>query len=229
MTDMTLAASSMPLLDADTLKARFKNRCNQTHNTFQNWQIRVHRALSWLKRAEYFQEEQPEAKFLFLWIALNSLYSRWDNGKNAPAYDSSARSRFFDAICEMGADQLAARLRQHRGLIKKILSNPYLSDIFWRNPGEPKGKGHATSDANYIDSNFKNGCYNRVLNQVMQRLYVLRGQIVHGASSGGSRLNRTSLRYCLELLTIFVPVILEIAIEHGCHDDWPELCYPPQP
>ena len=37
------------------------------------------------------------------------------------------------------------------------------------------------------------------MEQVMDRLFTLRGQIIHGASSGGSRLNRKSLDDCLRI------------------------------
>lgn len=219
---------ALPALDADSLKLRFKKRCVETNNVHQNWQIRVHRALSWLKRATEFDEQHAEARFLFLWIALNSLYSRWNNQKNAPDFDSAARNDFIAAVCEMDLAQVAEKLHRHRGLVKKILSNPFLSEVFWRAPDHPMARGRATEDAGYIDLNFKQRNYCKVLTQAMQRLFVLRGQIVHGASTGGSRLNRSSLRHCLELLAMFVPVVLHIVIDKGCGDDWPELCYPPQ-
>ena len=224
-----MPTEQLPLpLDPDSLKARFKARSLETNNVYQNWQIRIHRSLSWLKRAMQFADTQPEAKFLFLWIALNSLYSRWNTEKNMPDYDSAARDAFFEKVFRMDKSLIADRLHKHRGLSKKILSDPYLSDVFWREPDNPKAKGWAAADSNYIDLNFKAHDYAKVIKQVMQRLFVLRGQIVHGASTGGSKLNRGSLKYCLQLLEIFVPVIQHIVIECGRSDDWPELCYPPQ-
>ena len=222
-------AKPAPVLtaDADTLKARFKKRCAETNNVYQNWQIRVHRAISWLKRSAEFTTEQPEARFLYLWIAFNSLYSRWSAGKNAPDVDSHARNDFIRRICEMDIQTVGAVLHRHRGLVNKLLSNAFLSDTFWREPDHPKAKGWATEDANYLDKNLKNHDYCRVLGQTVNRLYVLRGQIVHGASTGGSKLNRSSLKYAFELLALMVPPMIEIVIEHGCNDEWPELCYPP--
>ena len=35
--------------------------------------LRVHRALSWLDRAE--QESDPDSRFIFLWIAFNAAYA----------------------------------------------------------------------------------------------------------------------------------------------------------
>ena len=215
-------------LEATALKARFKQRSVETNNVYQNWQIRVHRSLSWLKRAGEFSVDQPEAKFLYLWIAVNSLYSRWNAGKNAPDYDSAARDDFLRKVCRLDSKLIGGKLHKHRGLVKKILADPYLSEVFWREPDNPKAKGWAAADENYLDVNLKNQDYFKVLKQTMQRLFVLRGQIVHGASTGGGRLNRTSLRWCMQLLELCVPVIQHMVIEHGRDDDWPELCYPPQ-
>lgn len=226
MPDRTALVTKAPM-DADALKILFKKRCADTNNVYQNWQIRLHRAISWLKRASQFGEDQPEARFLFLWIALNSLYSRWNAAKNAPDIDSHARNDFIRVICAMDSQSVAAMLHQHRGLVKKLLSNPFLSETFWRDPDHPKAKGWATEDSNYLDKNLRNHDYCRVLGQAVDRLFVLRGQIVHGASTGGSSLNRSSVKYSLELLSLLVPVTIEILIEHGATDDWPDLCYPP--
>ena len=61
----------------------------------------------------------------------------------------------------------------------------------------------------------------------MDRLFVLRGQLVHGGATGGGKLNRRSLQNCLALLRALLPVLLSIVIDKGCDDEWPELCYPP--
>ena len=97
----------------------------------------------------------------------------------------------------MDPDLISLALHTHRGLVKRILCDPYLSDTFWRDPENPRARGWATEDANHIDQHFKAHEYCTVLRQVSSRLFVFRGQIVHGASSGGSRLNRGSLKYCL--------------------------------
>jgi hypothetical protein len=217
----------LPVLTATAMKIRFKERCNVIGTRHRNWQIRVHRVISWLKRSDEFTGDQLEAKFLFLWIALNSLYSRWDNQKNMPGLDSVARDDFLRRSCEFDKPLLLQVLHKNRGLVKKLLENAYLAADFWRQPEHPKAKGWATADANYLDKNLKAGDACWVLTRAMQRLFIFRGQLVHGASSGGSRLNRGSMKYCLMALEILVPLLLHIVIEHGCGDDWPELCYPP--
>jgi hypothetical protein len=214
-------------LSPDVLKARFKSRCVATNNVHQNWQIRVHRSLSWFKRAASFADDQPEARFLFLWIALNGLYGRWNAEKNAPDVDGPSRRDFFRRVCDSDPEATRALMHRWRPLVKRVLGDPYLSPVFWRDPADPKAAGRATEDANYLDRNLKNRDYCRLLDQVLERLFVLRGQIVHGASTGGSRLNRTAIKNGVLLLGALVPFAQYVAIEHGCGDDWPELCYPP--
>ncbi len=214
-------------LTPELLKARFKQLQQQTNNVYQNWQIRVHRSLSWYRRAAEIPAEQPETRFILLWISLNCLYSRWDAAQNAPGKDTAARDEFLARICRMDPVLIEALLRRYRPLLRKLLEDPFLSNTFWRDPFDARSKGRAAEDANHLESNLKSGDYRRLLGQVMSRLYVLRGQLVHGASTGGGRLNRKPLSYGLQLLVEIVPLIIHVVLEHGCSDDWPELCYPP--
>jgi hypothetical protein len=215
-------------LDAATLKLRFKKHCVGAPRTPDNWRIRVHRALSWYKRVVELPADQPEAQFLFCWIAFNSLFSRWDAERNAPGADSQARNTFLARLLQIDTGKnIPQMLHQHRGLVRKLLGNPYLSSVFWRDPHHPKARGWATEDANYLEKNFRDHNYIRLMGQAFDRLYVLRGQLVHGASTGGSRLNRTTLNYCLKAMEEFLPVILLVVIDHGDTDEWPELSYPP--
>ncbi|WOA30142.1 HEPN domain-containing protein [Alloalcanivorax xenomutans] len=45
----------------------------ERHGYPDNLSLRVHRALSWLDRAE--QEADPDSRFIFLWIAFNAAYA----------------------------------------------------------------------------------------------------------------------------------------------------------
>ena len=221
------APAPLPELTPDALRTRFKARCAQTNNVYQNWQIRVHRSMSWLKRAESFGNEQPEAKFLFLWIALNSLYGRWNTDRNAPDGDAYGRHDFMHWVCGSDPPIFGRLLHEQRLLVRKILGNPFLSNVFWRNPTAPDARKLATADANFLDRHLRHQEYSVLLDQVIERVFVLRGQLVHGASTGGSRLNRSTLEAALQMLGALVPLIIHLSIQHGCDDDWPELCYPP--
>ena len=57
-------------IDYNTLKNRQRQ---ERVNYPDNLGLRVHRALSWLNRAE--QEADPDSRFIFLWIAFNAAYA----------------------------------------------------------------------------------------------------------------------------------------------------------
>lgn len=57
-------------MDYQTLKARHRLERDNHH---VNLTLRVHRSLSWLQRAE--QADDPDGRFVFLWIAFNAAYA----------------------------------------------------------------------------------------------------------------------------------------------------------
>lgn len=211
----------------ETLRPRFKQRCEESKNVFQNWQIRVHRSLSWMKRAAVLPEDDLDLRFMLLWVAFNSIYARWDLERNAPASDPQSRDAFCHRLCDWDSPAVKELLRGNKGLVKKLVENFFLSNVFWRSPGEPAAKTNAVADAAYIERNLQTGQVGRVFCQVCDRLYVMRGQLMHGAATGGGRLNRQTLKYCLTMLGKIAPLAVSITIENGANDDWPELCYPP--
>jgi hypothetical protein len=58
-------------MDYKVLKARHRAE-RTTHHP--NLALRVHRALSWLNRAEQLADD-PDGRFIFLWIAFNAAYA----------------------------------------------------------------------------------------------------------------------------------------------------------
>ena len=54
--------------------AWLKKKQRKNRDTFpENLGLRVHRAISWVKKAEI--EEDTDGRFIFLWIALNACYA----------------------------------------------------------------------------------------------------------------------------------------------------------
>lgn len=210
-----------------TLRKRFKELQAQTNNVFQHWQIRVHRSLSWLKRSEELPADQADLRFITCWIALNALYGRWDAVQNRPAADEQSRRQFVSRLVELDRDEIGAFLRSHKRLLKPVLGNEYLSRSFWGNPDHSDARRLAVQDGYKLDGLLSRREYERLLGIVLHRLYVLRGQVMHGAATVGSRLNRKTINDCLSLMQALVPRVLHIVLERACNDDWPEPCYPP--
>jgi Apea-like HEPN len=209
-----------------SLRQRFKVRCAETEQRHQNWQIRVHRALSWFERAiDTDPGEQPDGRLLYGWIAFNALYGRWDVEAGFPAPDMAAWRDFLKVVLQHDSDcKMAERLQRLREPILQLLENKFVDSRFWQNPGQP---GNLRRRYHEALSLFVEGRWLSLAVMAMERVYVFRGQLVHGAATRGSELNRATLRQTRDILEGLMLPILEIVIEQAGHDEWPPLCYPP--
>jgi hypothetical protein len=209
------------------LRPRFKAVCQATEQRFQNYQIRVHRSLSWWERArELDGSEHPDGRLLYGWIAFNSLYGVWDEASGGPSRDRETWQKFLSRVFQWDADGLLADLlKKHREQVLGLLENKYLDMQFWRRrDGASDGRRGRYSRG---PSLFVERRWCELLILAYERIYVLRGQIVHGAATRGSRLNRDALGPAVEVLEAFLGPILHLSIEHGANDEWLPLCYPP--
>ena len=128
-------------LNADALRSRFKAR----HDAYgEDNRVRIHRALSWLRRAEQ-ELEDPDARFIFLWIAFNASYAHEFGHEEA---EREQLSRFFARLLTVDGDgRLHALLFQRfSGPIRTLIDNRYVFAPFWRALRErqfrPLGKLH---------------------------------------------------------------------------------------
>ena len=91
--------------------------------------VRIHRSLSWLKKAE--QETDNDAKFIFLWVCFNAAYAG-DLGQQL-----SERGKFTDflktVVDKDKANQLPDLLfKDFSDQISVLISNKYIFEPFWR-------------------------------------------------------------------------------------------------
>ena len=61
----------------------------------------------------------------------------------------------------------------------------------------------------------------------MDRIYLMRCQVVHGAATYRGKLNRTALRRCSTMLGHLLRTMLVVMIDNGSDEDWGIMCYPP--
>jgi len=66
-----------------------------------------------------------------------------------------------------------------------------------------------------------------VLDRLLDRIYLLRCQLVHGAATFGSKLNRAALQRCNRMLEHLLAAMVIVIIDHGADEDWGLMCYPP--
>jgi hypothetical protein len=191
--------------------------------------VRFHRACSWLELAEQLDPEQQADQILILqWIAFNALYGQWDEILHEPLGDRESWRVFLSRILELDASgHIVSLLREHKRLVLTILGNPYLNNGFWHHPGREKAGQTAKGGRWRAETWYAEGAWPIILEQVVERVYLLRCQLVHGAATRGSRLNRAALKHCTTMLRLLIPAMLLVWVDHGTGEDWGLLCYPP--
>ena len=204
-----------------------KQRLDSIRNSHPT-SVRFHRACSWLEEAERLDPERHVDQILLQqWIAFNALYGQWDLNLNEPVGDRPCWQVFLSRMVELdAAGRLVALLQENRRLVLAILGNAYLSRYFWQDPvGDNAGR--ARQARHRAETWYAESRWGTILEQTVERVYLLRCQLVHGAATFGSRLNRTALKHCTIFMGLLMPAMLLVWIDHGANEDWGLLCYPP--
>ncbi|GAB6167468.1 HEPN domain-containing protein [Thermostilla marina] len=189
--------------------------------------IRFHRACSWLQQAEAADEAFADFALVGRWIAFNALYGKWDDDRREPEPDLAGWRAFVDRMVRLDANgHIASILQEHKRLVQAILDDEYLSRHFWEDPTPNRAK-RAKRGKHESHTWYLNRQWTLILDRVLQRIYLLRCQLVHGAATCQGKLNRTSVRLCNTMLDHLVRTFLLIWVESGAGEDWGSLCYPP--
>lgn len=196
-------------------------------DTPESWRIRVHRAISWLDRAEH-ETDDPDAHFVFLWIAFNSAYAR-EMGLEASFRKQLAA--FLDAVAELDqANRLHGLLfKEFSGPVRTLIGNKFVFEPFWRalreHDSSERWKTQFEKSQKAALGAVVGGDTPTVLGIVFDRLYVLRNQLVHGGATWNSSVNRGQLKDGVLILMSLVPAILEIMLEHP-EGEFGDILYP---
>lgn len=191
--------------------------------------IRFHRACSWLAEAEKLDlESSVDQVLLYQWIGLNALYGQWDQSRHESLADRECWKVFLERMLELDSDgHLVSLLTTHRGLVSAILGNGYLNRYFWQEPCSQNVSKSGNGGRHKANSWYAEQRWLVIAEQVLERVYLLRCQLVHGAATLNSKLNRVALKHCTTLMNLLLPTFLLIWIDHGADEDWGLLCYPP--
>jgi len=211
-------------MDAVTLKAKLAALPSQTP---ENFRVRCHRAISWLRRAEQEQEDL-DARFIFLWISFNAAYA-WEFGHEQSERD--LLRRFFERILLLDADKRlhALLFKNFTGCVRTLIDNPYLFDPFWRALRDHDSSGRWEEQfqgaKRTATAAVMSGETATVAGIVVDRLYVLRNQLVHGGATHGSRFNRQQVKDSVALLGQLIPLVLDLMLASD-GNDFGNIAYP---
>ena len=207
------------------LKAR-QRRERDTHSP--SVVLRVHRALSWLARAEK-ERSDDDARFVFLWIAFNAAYATENH--DGELTEASSFRTFLRTLVRLDASGRLGHLvwREFPGSIRMLLKNEFVFKDFWQYQNglltADEWESHFKKSRRAAELALAGGDTLKVLLIVLKRLYVLRNQLIHGGATWDSAVNRDQVRDCANLLGKLVPIIIEIMMDHPEHN-WGAATYP---
>lgn len=189
--------------------------------------VRIHRAISWLVRAEE-EHDDPDAQFLFLWIALNAAYASEFGFERSEREQGNEFVRKLLALDEHGRLQNAL-FQQFTGPVRNLIESRFVFEPFWKAAREHDSSGtwetrFAASKRSALLAVMEKRT-DVVLSIVLDRLYTLRNQIVHGGSTWNGSANRAQLKDGVLIMQTIAPIIVELMIEHGS-DAFGPVAYP---
>ena len=191
--------------------------------------IRVHRAFSWMAHVEKLEaDSDPDTTLICRWVAFNALYGQWNTEKREPVPDRKCWQEFLWTLVDLDeSGHMADVLTGHKRLVMSILDDEYLSSFFWEQPSSERARKSkkAKYDARtwYLEKR-----WGLILERLVERIYLIRCQLIHGAATHAGKLNRVSLRRCSFMLGRLLQATLLVIVDHGADRDWGTMCYPPQ-
>ncbi|WP_072748410.1 HEPN domain-containing protein [Oceanicella actignis] len=211
-------------LDFAALKAKAR-RVRDGHP--ENLRLRVHRALSWLARAEK-EEDDPDARFIFAWIGFNALYAEFEP---EPARERARFEEFFGRIAALDDSRRiydAIWLRfPHE--VRLLLENQYVFKPFWNHangvPGFADWPERLRRDRRGAHEAIRALDTPAILRRLFGRLYVLRNQLVHGGATWNGSVNRRQVADGARILMVLLPLFIDVMMDHP-DEDWGRPFYP---
>lgn len=207
------------------LKQRHRLERDSQH---PNLRLRVHRALSWLDRAE--QTDDLDGRFIFLWIAFNAAYATEIDERQRLSEQETFKA-FLEKLCLLDDDKRIETLiwKEFSSSIRVLLDNPYVFQSFWEHQSgkidEGTWKTRFASGKKAAQLALASGNTPALLGVLFNRLYTLRNQLIHGGATCGGSVNREQMRDCTNLLNKLVPIIIELMMDNP-DTLWGDACYP---
>ena len=204
-----------------TLAQRHQAQITQQRSPFT---LRMHRALSWLQRAEAAGEDDDVA-FVCLWIGFNAAYAQdLGDGVGGGTSERLAFRNFMADVCALDAGKALSALvwQVFPGPIRLLLDNRYVFQPFWDALNNPRSDGSTSDHRREAFDEVRQRVHRalaqqdteRVLYEVFVRLYTLRNQLMHGGATWNSSVNRAQVHDGRALLARVLPVMLGVMMDN---------------
>ena len=198
----------------------------------ENLNLRLHRSLSWLQRAENsYDENHLDEAFIFYWISFNAIYSA-ERAYKAGISEKDVFSDFFRTINEFDGHTKVYNAIWNRfsDSIRTLIKNEHVFQPFWeafnQNDNHWEAKFHESQKQ--FNFAFTRQDMIMILCILFDRLYVLRNQLVHGGATWNSSKNRSQVRDGTNIMAFLVPIFIDLMMDNP-DAEWPRPFYPVNP
>ncbi len=220
------------LMLTDLTYAKLKTYQRQHRDHFpDNLALRVHRALSWLARAEAARAVQDhDAEFIFYWISFNAAYAN-DFGDSERLPEQQHFQAFLAKVCSSDTAEAFYQLiwQQFSSSIRLLLDNPYVFPPFWDfqrgRISESEWQQRFSQVKSVVNDALAKKNVPLVLSHIFTRLYTLRNQLMHGGATWGSAVNRQQVKDACNLLSHIVPLVIGLMM-NAPDQLWGQAIYP---
>ena len=217
-------------MDPKTPGEFLKQKQRRLRDSFEEeFGIRVHRAISWIMRAET-EIKDPDARFIFLWIAFNAAYSVYESPKDLFDTEQVRLQKFLKTITEADRENRLYEIiwDNFPAQIRNLLNNKHVFAPFWHHQNGVEGYENWDHQFDVQKKSAARALGNfdttKVLSQIFSRLYVLRNQLVHGGATWAGQINRTQVKDGADIMFLLVPIIIDLMLENPSLD-WGSIYY----
>lgn len=226
------------LLSANVLKEahrRIRDQFNEPQTDQQKaWAIRLHRAISWLASAEHNRNPKHpnlDLEFISLWISFNACYGiDEDRSQGSGMLERQAFRQFIDLLVKHDQRQQIyhALWNTYSASVKSLLANQYVYAPFWQaQRSNDPSQWRVSFNKSTLAANraLGNQDVSTLLSIVLDRLYVLRNQLMHGGATWNGSINRSQVKDGANMLSTLLPIIIRIMLTRP-NENWGEIHYP---
>lgn len=215
-----------------TTHERLKTKLRSLRDGFpEGLGLRVHRALSWLNRAESAQhDEDLDSEFIFLLNSFNSAYA-YDVDEQYRQNQSDLFSQFFEKTVSLDVNKRLYEVvwSEFSNVIRVLLNNQFVFQPFW---DYLNGRFTEAEWRESFDKSKKRAAIGLANNEtavilviVFRRLYTLRNQLMHGGATWNGSANRAQIRDCAQILRNVLPIMIDLMMDNK-NELWADPHYP---
>ena len=185
----------------------------------EDLKLRLHRAVSWLLRAEN-QDEDDDAAFIFYWVAFNALYGMLIKDVSGSEGERTEFQEYFRIISLLDTEKIIYDELWHQfsASIRILFENKYVYSPFWNHhygmPGYDDWEMRFEKAKELGLRSLKNGDTAQILSLIFDRLYVLRNQVFHGAATWKSSVNRAQIKDARRILGYLLPLFIDLMMKN---------------